>query len=131
MKAIKEMDAKGIMQWEFLAGTCVRCNRIAGAHVFETIGEKVDFVQAELNRRKVWPPPPKVPERIRSVPIVGRGLLESSDYSAVLPTRTHIGPRASELGWNLQTAPMIRSCEKCGRHFASYSKDTKHSCNKE
>lgn len=119
--AIKRLDVAGVMQYEFLAPTCYRCNRIASTNIFSTVGEKIDFVQARLRKIGVWPLP-VIPERIRNVSIVGRGYWDDREGSAPISTETNTGQSVGRSGYKPSThhpplSAIAPECERCGRLF--------------
>ena len=125
---MKALDNLGIMQYEFLTGTCYRCNRIAGAHVFSHVGDKIDYVQRELKRRGVWLIP-TVPDRIRNVSIVGRGWWDDSHGSVLAGIKAHSGIESEkELLQALIAAKLVRPCSRCLGYFITRSRAKRVFC---
>lgn len=134
---IKALYELGIMQLEYLVPSCFKCNRVAWAHYFETLQEKIKFVQDRQGIEK-WRHP-SLTEKIESAPLVTRSLsLEEAGKSSALrgvETRIMLGEDGRPLDSFLDDSmrewvvkKMTRPCSKCGMTFVSLSESTKAYC---
>ena len=125
MRAINILDAYGVMQYEYVAGTCYRCNRIAGSRVFTIVKDKVEYVQEKLRERGICHLP-VIPDRILSVSIVGRGSLESSSSTALQSTKADTGLSAFVAA--LEAGGKYLACRHCSRIWTKSSLSTEKLC---
>ena len=134
---IKALYKLGIMQLEYLVPSCFKCNRVAWAHYFETLQEKIKFVQDRQGIEK-WRHP-SLTEKIESAPLVTRSLsLEEAGKSSALrgvETRIMLGEDGRPLDSFLDDSmrewvvkKMTRPCSKCGMTFVSLSENTRVYC---
>jgi hypothetical protein len=132
------IKAAGFIQFEFIVPTCRRCNGIAYRHVFDTVGEKIDFVQGKLRKREPCLYLPKHPERIRSVSIVGKsslaiGLTQESSVTRRVDTHIIENFMLKRRVKRLEREPLADlKCRLCGLRWLTFYASTKtcskHSC---